>query len=289
MKLKKVVIVGPGLIGGSIGKTLLTNKLSEKIVAVVRRESAVDEVIKAGAATSATLNLDLAVTGAEVVVLCTPVSAIADKAESIANLISKECLVTDVGSTKKSIVQKLEKIFENKALFIGSHPIAGTEKRGVSAATDRLFHNAVCVITPTDKTPHAAVARAHSFWKMLGAKCIEMDPEKHDKILAKISHMPHLAAYALVRAIAANADVDMDANLVGGGFLDATRIASSPANLWVDIFVDNKKEILSSAKEFVKEINRIIDALEKEDKNTLQKLLEESKIKRDKIVEHLKK
>ncbi|MDD5644053.1 MAG: prephenate dehydrogenase [bacterium] len=289
MKLKKVVIVGPGLIGGSIGKTLLTNKLSEKIVAVVRRESAVDEIIKAGAATSATLDLELALTGAEVVVLCTPVSVIADKIDSIENLISKECLVTDVGSTKKSIVQKLEKIFENKALFIGSHPIAGTEKRGVSAATDRLFHNAVCVLTPTGKTPPAAIARAHSFWKILGLKCIEMSPEKHDKILARISHLPHLAAYALVRAVTAGADIDMNAKLVGGGFLDTTRIASSPANLWADIFVDNKEEILSLAKEFIREINSIVDALKREDKNTLQKLLEESKTKRDKIIEYLKK
>ncbi|MBN2190575.1 MAG: prephenate dehydrogenase [Candidatus Aureabacteria bacterium] len=289
MKFKKVVIVGPGLIGGSIGKALLSNKLAEKVVAVVRRESAVDEVTGAGAVTSATMDLDLAMPGAEAVVLCTPVSAIADKAESVAKLISKECLITDVGSTKRSIVKRLEKIFDNKALFIGSHPIAGTEKRGVSAANDRLFHNAVCVLTPTDKTPHAAVARAHSFWKMLGARCIEMSPEKHDKILARISHLPHLAAYALVRAITADADIDMNSNLVGGGFLDTTRIASSPANLWADIFLDNKKEVLSSAKEFVKEVNRVIDALEKDDKTLLQKLLEESKLKRDKIIEHLKK
>ena len=288
-KFKKVVIVGMGLIGGSIGKTLLKKGFAEEVVAVVRRESAIDEVMQACAATSVTLNDIEAVKGADVLILAVPVGTIVPKAIELAGFLSKGCLVTDVGSTKGKIVEKLEKVFEEKALFVGSHPMAGTEKGGVFAAREDLFDKAVCILTPTPKTPPEAVTKAGAFWSMIGMEVIELEPVNHDKVLARISHLPHLAAYALVRAVAVDTNTNMNSTLVAGGFLGTTRIASSPPNLWVDIFFDNSKEVIASGKRFIGEMEKIIKALEKKDEKELLKLLEESKVYRDAIVKKLNK
>jgi len=269
---KKVAIVGIGLIGGSIALELKRKHLAKEVVGVSRRRKSLAWAKEIGAIDKGSLDLAI-IKGADLVILATPVGLIINKAPIIAKFISKDCVVTDVGSTKAEIVSKLEKIFPN---FLGSHPLAGSEKCSVRNAQLGMFKQSICILTPTKKTTSKALNKIRSLWLKMGTKIIILSPEKHDKVLSFTSHLPHVVAFSLIGAIPTEY-----LGLASTGLRDTTRIASSEPNLWVDILLSNRKNILKNISIMQKKLSSIKSAIENKDAKALNNILSEAKEKRD--------
>jgi prephenate dehydrogenase len=277
---RKVVIIGPGLIGGSIGKVLLEEGLAEEVVGICRRESSLRKAIAEKALSRGSVGLKKEdVKGAELIVIATPVGTISGFLEQLAGMNDIEMPpVTDVGSTKKALVQYASKEFPG-LLFVGSHPLAGSEKKGVSNSTAGLFKGSVCVITPDSATDPAALGKVRSFWRGIGARTVEMTPGEHDKALAYTSHLPHAVAYSL-----SGVQEPEYSELVSTGFMDTTRIASSDAALWADIFISNKNEVTMAIEKFEKMLVQIKNAVKEGLDGELIDILDNCRKVRDEIV-----
>jgi len=234
MALDRLCIIGVGLLGGSIGLAVRSALSDCEIVGYGHRPDTLERAKKIGAIDRGETDLGPAVEGADLVVLCTPVGLLEEMLRGISSFLKPGALVTDVGSTKGSIVASAGKLLTKTVEFVGSHPMAGSEKRGVEFSRADLFQNALCILTPTDQTPEPAVTAVDDFWKTLGMRTCRMSPADHDRALAEISHLPHALAAALVTMQAPDALA-----LAGKGFLDTTRIAGGDGGLWRDIFVDN--------------------------------------------------
>lgn len=205
-----------------------------RITGYGHRPETLRQAREVGAIDSGTGNLAEAVREADLVILCTPVGLFGEILRGIAGFLKGGAVVTDVGSTKASVVQMAQDTLPAGVHFVGSHPMAGSEKRGVEFARADLFQNALCITTPTDRTNAQALADVESFWRLLGMRTCQMTPADHDRALAMVSHLPHALAAALV-----DIQSDQAMQLAGKGFLDTTRIASGDAGLWRDIFLDN--------------------------------------------------
>ena len=279
MKLKKVVIIGMGLIGGSIGKAILKKGLADEVVGVCRRESSLERAVKEKSLTKGFVNsYDQAVEGADLIIIATPVHTVKEVFDGLSEVLSSsEILVTDAGSTKKEIVDYADKYKDNFS-FLGAHPLAGSEKTGVEYSTSDLFENSLCVITPGEHSSSENIEKLSAFWQSLGAEVDIIAPELHDEILAFTSHLPHIAAYALCGTVD-----DKFFKYVSTGFKDTTRIASSDALLWSDIFMSNKENVLKSIEKY-KAILTNIEAAIRDDKiEVLKEQLNSIKNKRDEI------
>ncbi|UCD54718.1 MAG: prephenate dehydrogenase [Candidatus Omnitrophota bacterium] len=275
---KKIAIVGVGLIGGSIGLAVKKKKLAKEVIGVARRESSKDKALKFKAVDKATLNLREAVKDAELVILATPVAKIVEMAKDVIKCAQGGLILTDVGSTKELIVKEIERIAPSNVKFVGAHPMAGSEKSGVKFADSKLFNNSICIITKTKKTDDGAFNKVKTFWTKIGATCEILSPDKHDRYISFVSHLPHVAAVALT--IAAETD---SLKYVSSGFKDTTRIASSNPNLWKDIFESNKEALLSSLHEYRAALEGIERSIKMGDSKTLIEHLEKAKKIRDKI------
>lgn len=274
-----VAIVGVGLIGGSIGLALKRRRLARQVVGIGRRRSSLERARRVGAVDATTLSLPRAISQAELVVFCTPVDTIVEQLPRAAAKASPDTVMTDAGSTKQWIVARLEDALENGgAAFVGSHPLAGSENRGVSAARTDLFEDRVCVVTPTPRTPRKALATVRRFWRALGARVVEMTPQAHDRALARTSHLPHLVAAALASSLP-----DAYRHLAASGFRDTTRIAAGDPELWTGICRQNRSSLLEAIKEFEHELGKLRRALTDDDMKTLARLLECAKRKRDQL------
>jgi prephenate dehydrogenase len=272
----KVAIIGTGLVGGSLGLELRRRRLAGCVVGVCRHSSSLLKAKKMGAIDEGTLDTKEAVKDADLVVLATPVSEFLILARSIAPVLKKEAIITDVGSTKKSTVSSLEKIFGRRNHFVGAHPLAGSEKKGIAEAHGGLFDNAVCVITRTKNTDAFALKKILRLWKELGSRTAVMEPVRHDRILAAVSHLPHIVANALILSI------DSKCLPFGaGGLRDTTRIASSDPWIWRDIFLTNRKEILLAVNRFRTQLNNLSRVIKSGDGKLLFSLLDKAKNKRD--------
>ena len=237
---EKAAILGIGLIGGSFGLALKERGLAREIWGVGRRQSTLDAALEVGACDFATLNEIEAVQNADLVFLAAPVGQMRVLSEEIAPYLSPNALVTDGGSTKRQIVADCEAIFADRALFVGGHPMAGSEKTGVEAARATLFEGARWILTPTEATPKIAIETLKILVEKLGAKSLILNPTQHDELLAVTSHLPHLTASALVHAFLSAKTQFPDAEkLVAGGWRDSTRIAAGSAQLWRDISLAN--------------------------------------------------
>jgi prephenate dehydrogenase len=273
MKLfNQVAIVGTGLIGGSIGMALKKRHLCKRVIGVSfhKKSIALAKEKKAIDAGSQDINI---IKEADLVILATPVNTILKLAPFVAQSVKKDCIVIDVGSTKKEIVSKLEKIFPN---YIGVHPLAGSEKRGILNARADLFKNSLCLLTPTPLTKTFVRKKIEELWSELDAKVFSVAPDKHDEILAFISHLPHIVAFSLIGAIP-----EKFLNFASGGLKDTTRIAASDSELWADIFLSNQKNITRSIEMFEKRISEIKLAIKKKNKKLLNRILAEAKNKRE--------
>jgi prephenate dehydrogenase len=249
MAFDNLTIIGAGLLGGSIGLGLRACASPCKIVGYGYRRETLQQAQEFGAIDRWTLDLGEAVADADLVILCTPVGLFEAMFKQLSGVLKSGTVVTDVGSTKRSVVRLAQSILPDCNPFVGSHPMAGSEKRGVEYARADLFHNALCILTPTASSPRAVVTGLEGFWKSLGMRTIRLSPEEHDAAVSDISHLPHVLAAALVAMQSRSA-----LPLVGKGFMDTTRIASGDASLWRDIVLDNRDNILASLGRLQKEL-----------------------------------
>ncbi|MFH1198687.1 MAG: prephenate dehydrogenase/arogenate dehydrogenase family protein [Candidatus Omnitrophota bacterium] len=269
---KKIAIVGTGLIGGSLALVIKKNNLAQRVVGFSRRKETIAQALKAGIIDEGSQDLNI-IKGADFVILATPVDVILDLAPQIAKIIGKDAIVTDVGSTKEKIVSKLDKIFAN---FIGSHPLAGSEKRGVANAKCQIFQNSLCILTPTKKSKGAIVKKVKKFWKSTGANIATLDSAKHDKVLGFVSHLPHVVAFSLMSSVPKE-----HLKFAASGLRDSTRIAGSDAEVWSEIFLSNQKNLLKCIGDFEKNILKLKSAIRRKDKKAINLILAQAKKKRE--------
>jgi prephenate dehydrogenase len=272
--LRKLTILGPGLLGGSIGLAARHRKIAGKVAVWARRQEAADEAYKLGAADEATTDLRRAVADAELVVLAVPIGAI----PSLAKQVPTACVVTDVGSVKYPVVNALSGVLPK---FVGSHPMAGSEQAGIEAARRELFDNTVCIVTPREDTDKAALNLVFDFWKSLGCQVRTLAPQEHDEIVARISHLPHLVAAAVVNVVCSDGAHPL--NFVGPGFKDFTRIASGPPEMWTEICVENRQEIARALDTLIEDLGKLRAALENADAIELRAMLKRAKHYRDEL------
>ncbi len=275
MRFNKIAIIGVGLIGGSIGLALRKKKLAGQITGVCRHQASLVRAKKIGAINSGTLDLKEAVINADLVILAMPVKQIIKTAKMIKPFLSKGCVVTDVGSTKEMIVKQLDKTFSQQAYFVGSHPMAGSEKKGASFARVDLFSNSLCFITRTKNTNRGALNKIDAFWKSLGCRVKTLSPGKHDQIVALISHLPHLAAAQLVQVARGNL------KFAATGFTDTTRIAASDAEIWTDIFLSNKKAVIAAIDQYIKQLKKVRNLIARNKESELNREFKKIKLLRD--------
>lgn len=243
---RHVTVVGLGLIGGSIARSLRARGLATTIVGVGRSRPALRSAVAAGAIDLATEDMGQGVTGADLVVLCAPVGVLPGLVRAAWPHLAPGALLTDVGSVKRGIVEAAEACpGRDGVLFAGSHPMAGSERSGFGASDPDLFEGRLALVTETSRTDARAVAAATAFWAALGSQVRVLSVEAHDRGVAMISHLVHLAAYGLVTS------ADEDAlPLVARGFADTTRVALSSETLWADIFRENRPALLDAVARY---------------------------------------
>ena len=282
MQWQKITLIGVGLLGGSLGLAIKQRGLAKKVEGFVRRPASIAECEQFGVVDRATCDLLSAVEQADLVILCTPIAQMRDLTEKMLPALRKEGIVTDVGSVKTSVVDDLEALIAGAgAHFIGSHPMAGAEKMGVSAARADLFHNAICAITPTVRSPTKAVRRVEDFWRSLGARPLKLSSELHDELISRSSHLPHVVAAELANYVLSPAYPKEQALLCGNGFRDSTRIASGSPEMWRDIALANRKKLARVLGVFIEDLQEFQLALENADTKAVQEFFEVAKLRRD--------
>ncbi len=257
MNPTRLSIIGVGLLGGSIGLAVRSVAMSCRIVGYGHRRSTLDKALASGAIDEAANGLADAVKEADLVILCTPVGLFRQTLVGIAASLSEGAIVTDVGSTKRSVVQDAAEILPKHVRFVGSHPMAGSEKRGIEFARADLFRGARCILTPDATTDADALASVEGFWRALGMTTTVRSPDEHDRLVSDISHLPHAVAAALVMM-----QDDAALPLAGKGFLDTTRIAGGDGVLWRDIFLDNREHFADSLTRFRASLDTFLQLLE---------------------------
>ncbi len=275
-RLGTVVIVGVGLIGGSIGLALRKRGLAAEVVGVGRDRSVLEEIRRQGAIDRGTTALEDAVSRAQAVVVCTPVNRIPDDVRRAADAAGPDVLVTDAGSTKRQIVESVERHPRSASVFVGAHPLAGSERRGAVHASADLFQGRVCMLTPTHRTQPEQLRRARAFWTSLGSRLVEMNPADHDEILAHTSHLPH----ALAAALAASVPAEWQA-LAAGAFRDGTRVAAADTALWTAIFRDNRGHLLKALGHLQESLDAFKYALMTDDEDAIRQWWDNAKKRRN--------
>jgi len=280
-QFKKVAIIGVGLIGGSIGLAIRKRKIADEVMGVFRHESTLKRALKCNAVDKATVFIDRGVSEADLIIVTSPVHSIPKIIKMAAKYAKKGAIITDAGSTKAWIVSSVEKNLakSGKIHFVGSHPMAGSERAGVESARAGLFEKAPCIVTKTAVTDRASLKTVIKFWRSLGAIVKIMSPVSHDKSVSLISHLPHIVAFSLAGSVPFR-----ELQYAAEGFKDTTRVASSDPELWADIFLTNKREILKAGRLFEKRYKDILKAVSKGDHKKTVNLLKRAKSKRDALV-----
>jgi prephenate dehydrogenase len=255
---RKMVVAGVGLLGGSLAWGARERGLVEEVVGYGRSAESLRIAKRKGLIDAGFMRPGDFPPDTDFLVLATPVLGMAPLARQFAPRIGPRCIVSDVGSVKGAVVRAVEKALPPGVAFVGAHPIAGSEKSGPGAAAPDLFRERRCILTPTAKTERGALRRVACFWSALGAKVEVMDPDLHDEVLAVVSHLPHVAAYALVRMLErARADALDPADYCGGGFKDTTRIAASRAEIWRDICLANRRALVRALDDYIRYLARV--------------------------------
>jgi prephenate dehydrogenase len=284
MQPKRLSVLGVGLLGGSIGLAVRSMLSSCRVVGYGHRTATLRAALEAGALDDAYDDPRQAVRGADLVILCTPVGLLPELLDQIAPALEPGAIVTDVGSTKRSIVARAGQVLNSpaggpsRARFVGSHPMAGSEKRGVQHAHPDLFRDALCITTPDPHTDPDALEQVEAFWRFLGMRTRRLSPDAHDRLIADISHLPHAVAAALV-----GMQSDESLSLCGRGFLDATRIAGGDGGLWRDIFLDNRDNLRDSIRRLQENLEDLLNRLDGGDGDGLTQWLDQAAERRRKL------
>jgi prephenate dehydrogenase len=274
-----VAIVGVGMIGGSIGLALKTRKLVGRIIGVGRSAASLAEAKRLHAIDEAATDIAAAVAAADLVVVATGVASIPWILDEVDAAVRPGTLLTDAGSTKARIVTAWEKRRRSRrSRFVGAHPVAGSHRRGPTAADPQLFTGRVTIVTPAATTPAADVEQIGGFWSALGATVYTMPPRDHDRILAMTSHAPHVMAAAIAAATPAEAR-----QFTAGGWRDTTRIAAGDPELWADILLDNAAPVAKALSRIAGVTEKMLAALESGDRRRLVSLLTRAKEDRDAV------
>jgi len=276
-----IAVIGPGLIGGSLLLALRKRLPAANLRAWSRRAGTVDDLGRLDPAIAASTDLRSVASGAGLIVLCTPVAAMPAIARQLAAApLEAGCVITDVGSVKTPVVTALEEIFSGAgSAFIGSHPMAGSERGGIAASRADLFEGAACILTPTLFTADGALETVRRFWTLLGCRLIELPPEEHDRKIARISHLPHLAAITVT--LAALRGDKTAADCAGNGFRDVTRVASGDPELWAGIISQNRAEIIAALQDAHEIAGDLLAIIRRGDDGGLVRLLREAQSLRD--------
>ncbi len=258
----RVAILGPGLIGGSIALALRSRCPGTSLSIWGRNAGQLEEITRRCLADTVHTNAEAAVQGADLIILCTPVGIMPGLAATIEPHLEERAIVTDAGSVKACVVEKLTSILGNH--FLGGHPMAGSERSGLAAARADLFESAPCILTPLPTTPARTLDTVSLFWSSLGAQVTTMSPEAHDRLVARLSHLPHAIAFTLVNLVASTLPPTSPL-LAGGSFRDSTRVAASDPALWTGILSENRLEVAMAIREMSELLNSMAGNLEKND------------------------
>lgn len=278
---KGILIIGLGLIGGSLALSLKKEGYKGKIYGYDLNESRIKKALELNAIDEGFNRLEnVPWNDIDLVILSTPVKTFADIANKIKPFLKDDTVVSDVGSVKGDLVLKLYEILKPH-IFVGVHPIAGTEKEGIENAVADLFKNARLILTPLGEDKEK-IEKVEKLWKDIGSKTEVMDPHLHDFVFASVSHLPHAIAFALVDSlITLSKETGIDLfKYPGGGFKDFTRIAASSPTIWKDIFLENKENILHTIDVFLNSLEKLKDAIKEEDEKKILEILSESREKR---------
>jgi len=275
---KQVTIVGVGLIGGSLALSARGNGSFDHVIGIGRTRDNLQKAKERGVIDDYTLNLAEGVKESDLIVIATPVCTVVPLIEKMLPHLKENALVTDVGSVKGSIMKKVDALPFSNIHFVGGHPIAGTENSGVEAAFMGLFNGRKCILTPSKRTDPVALEKIKALWISVGSDVVTMDSEHHDRIMAAVSHLPHMIAFTLVNFLS-GIDNSRESifNFSAGGLKDFTRIAASDPVMWRDIALMNKTNLVELLDGYVKTIELFKDLIISEDPTGLQKEMQKSR------------
>jgi prephenate dehydrogenase len=279
--LNQISVIGLGLLGSSISLAVLRSFSGIRVVGYTHRASTRDKARQLAVANEVVNDLRQSVSDSELIVLATPLCTFESIFAEIADSLPDGCIVTDVGSTKVFPHRWATQKLPDGVHYVGSHPIVGSEQRGVEFARDDLFVQTVCILTTTEKTNRRAVQNLKKFWSQLGCFVKTMKPAEHDRIFANVSHLPHITAAALI-----NANNSEDLKFAGKGFMDTSRVASGPANVWTDVLLTNQNNILRDIDKIIAELTKFKKSIKSENKRETEKLLKKARDKRTKLINY---
>ena len=280
--ISRLCVIGVGLIGGSLARALRQANAVDTVIGCGRDVAHLQKAKELGVIDQFDTDPVKAVKDADMVILAIPLGAMQNMMERIAPALSPDCILTDVGSAKGSVINAAQAVFGGiPAFLVPGHPIAGTEKSGVEASFVELFQNRRVILTPTDNSNADAVKKVRAMWEVCGASVVEMNVTHHDEILAATSHLPHMLAYALVDTLARMDDSREIFDFAAGGFRDFTRIASSDPDMWHDICLANHDALVKALEAFSDDLRLLADAVRRADSDFLKDTFTRAKQARD--------
>ena len=283
--IERLAIIGVGMIGASLALALKQARAVNHVVGCGRNQINLQKGRDLGVIDSYTASIAEAASSADLVVLATPLGAMKQVFEQIADIVSEHTVITDTGSAKESVIKVAQTALGDKiSQFVPGHPIAGAEKSGVEAGLADLYQNRRVILTPLESTDPAAVAKIESMWQACGASIEYLGVEHHDKVLAATSHLPHMLAYGLVNYLSSLNDHDEIFKYAAGGFRDFTRIASSDPVMWRDVCISNGEALLILIEGYKNELDQVSVAIRDGDQDRLLELFGKAKSERDSLI-----
>lgn len=290
MLIKRLAIIGVGLIGGSLARALKRVRACRTVIGCGRDQKHLQKAVDLKVIDAYNVDVARAVKDADVVVLATPLTTTESLLKNMKGSLRNDVVITDVGSAKGSVVESARAVLgHHLPRFVPGHPIAGTEKSGVEASFAGLFEAHRVILTPLPETSVGALELITKMWEATGAEVVHLAVEQHDEILAATSHLPHMLAYALVDCLAGMQDRDEIFNFAAGGFADFTRIASSHPQMWHDICFSNRKQLLKVLDRFGGHLNMLRTAIENDDSDALLEIFTRARDARDKFTDQRSK
>ncbi len=275
----KISIMGVGLLGGAVGLAAKKAGIAGHVTGYCRRGEAAHAALEAGAVDECPTDPVKAAEGADFVVLCTGPESVPELVGKIADALADNAIVTDVASVKSRVVAGCIEALGRRARFVGSHPLAGSEQRGVENSADIDLSGALCVVTPNRSTDPGALEAVKGFWSALGMRVAELGPEEHDARLARTSHLPHMTAASLATLVEKG-----DEPFCATGFRDATRVAAGDPAMWTEIALSNREALAAELYKLAKRLQGAANLLTAADREGLRKFLEAGAVRRGEVV-----